>query len=425
MIQNKFRSSGRRRGQRGVGLVELALAMIIFSLVLLASFNMYSRYEDGRRAENQAGVLSLIRNAAETLLMEHYTDYQAGLAVTRNGVTLAFGDTEGELLAPTVAQLNQMAVGLQDAAETPFYKSLAEGGYQIRIRREPAGCEASPMGVECNISGQVCFDQALRDPGRPGEATDGFAVGRMLVKLGENGGASVNDADGSTIYGFGGAWELANPIAGSPTGIVCSRLGFGSAGFGNFLRVRDTRDPQFQNNVTVGGGVNIQRSAIMGAACTAEEEGLITGSVLDNGKQILIRCNGASFEPLTGITHVAAGSSCVNDGDFALDYNSGISLVCSSGNWVSQEGRGVQGLAYYTHGATVPQPTCPPLHQPAAVVAAVSASNIIGMNNLGNNTGSFQAAINAAWQVAITGADGASVAGNNALALIVTNCVHI
>lgn len=417
-----LRSTARTR-QLGFGLIEVALAMILFILVAFGAYRAYLHWDDGRRAENQAGVMTLIRDGAEALLLEHYADYQAGLDVVRNGVTLPFGSATGEALAPTVAQLNAMDVGLKNTAESPFYKSLSSGGYSIQIERVPAGCEASPMGVQCNITGMICFDTPLRDPKKPDEVTDGYAIGHMLTKLGANGGASVDDADGSTIYGFGGGWDAPNPISGTPPGIVCSRFGFGSAGFGQFLRVRDTRDPEFQNNVTVAGGVNIQTSAVLDAACTAAENGLIVTSQLPNGKSILLRCDGTSYKPVSGIEYATTGGACTTSGDFALDPASGQSLVCSNGMWVNQEGRGVRQLGYYSNGATVPTPACPAGHTPTAAISTVSAANIIGANNAGNNTGSFQASINSSWVVSITGADG-TAAGNNALALVITSCVR-
>lgn len=411
--------------QRGVGVVELSLALIVLSTVIFWGFRTWMQYEDGRRAENQAQVLTQIRDAAETLVFEHYADFQAGLPIERNGVTLDFGEDVGEMLSPTVEQLNAMAVGLHNASPSPYYKSLSNGGYVIRIRREPAGCEATPNGQECNITGLACFDQTLADPRHPENVVDGRAIGRMLNALGANGGASLDD-DGSMIYGFGGAWETDNPVPSQPVGIVCTRFGFGSAGFANFLRVRDTRDPQFQNNVTVGGGVNIQRTASNGDVCTPDEDGLIVQGSVDGGSVVLLRCNGSNFEVLNGITYANAGDTCTaaEEGRFALDPSTGAALICSSGRWISQEDRGVRTLGYYAHNAVVPAPTCPALHTPTAVVAAVSAANIIGANNAGNNTGSFQASIDSSWRVTITGSDG-STAGNSALALVITSCVRI
>lgn len=418
-MQHRVQSASKA-SQKGAFIIQLALAMIVFSAVLLFGFLIWGRYEDGRRAENQAGVLNLIRNSAETLVLEHYDSYQAGADIIRNDFTLPFGSDVGQALQPTVAQLNEMAVGLRNASDNPYYKSLSEGGYVIRVNREPAGCEASPQGQECNITGHVCFDQPLRDPKRPNETTDSFGMGHMLTALGENGGASVDDEDGSIIYGFGGAWQIDNPIPGQPSGIVCARFGFGAAGFGNFLRVRDSRDPEFQNNVTIRGGLNIQRTVVNNQACTVDETGLIAQGVA-GGENVLYRCNGTNFEPVNGIPYGVEGAACAPANQFALVEATGQSLVCSNGRWVMQEGRGVRTMGYYAHNAVVPAPACPALHTPSAVIAAVSAANIIGVNNAGNNSGSFQASINASWRVSILGSSGAQ-AGTSALALVITSC---
>ena len=83
---------------------------------------------------------------------------------------------------------------------------------------------------------------------------------------------------------------------------------------------------------------------------------------------------------------------------------------------------GFRGVGYYAHNAIVPQPTCGAGLSPQAAVSGVSASVIIGANNPGNNTGSWQADINAAtWEVRIMGSDG-SQAGTNARALVTTFC---
>lgn len=101
--------------------------------------------------------------------------------------------------------------------------------------------------------------------------------------------------------------------------------------------------------------------------------------------------------------------------------HTGVQLVCSAGNWVIANNKGLRNAAYYVHGATVPVPACGPGMTPSAVIAAVSASNIIGMNNTGNNTGSFQASISASWGITVVGADG-TPAGNNAMALVFSFC---
>jgi hypothetical protein len=245
---------GRLR-QRGYLMLEAALSLLIAALAAFAGYQATQRADDAARATSQADVLASIRQAAETLIFEKYVEYQAGLPVTRNGVTLAPGAGAGQAMRPTVAQLRTMALGIDGAADTGFYKSLSAAGYRIEVQRVPAGCENAPNpanGSACNISGTVCFDQPVRAYGAAAGEEDGLAIGKMLGRIGGNGGASVLGA-AATITGTGGGWTAPNPIAGQPAGIVCARFGFGASGFGNFLRVGDPRDPNFQGGETVSG----------------------------------------------------------------------------------------------------------------------------------------------------------------------------
>lgn len=407
------------RRQGGFLIITASLALVIMSILALQMWQDQQRRDDNAQAQAQADVLKSVRNAAETLMFEHYTSYQAGQPVTKNGVTLPFGTSPGESMSPTVAQLATMGLGIDGMSDRGSYKSLTDAGYILRLERVPAGCEASPQGRECNLTGLVCYDRALRDPARPAGDVDGEAIGRMMLGLGGDGGASLLGVASGRIVGSMGDWEAANPVAGAPAGIVCSRFGFGSSGFANFLRVRDTRDPEFQNNVTIAGGINVQQTATLGASCAGTAEGMaVWGEV--NGNPVWLRCDAGVWTPGNGITYAVAGDTCTVAGQFAMT-TAGIALVCSNGRWVSQESKGLRTAAYYIHGSTVPTPACGPGLTPSAVIAAVSASNIIGINNTGNNTGSFQASINPSWRVSVTGSDGAA-AGNSATALILTFC---
>lgn len=405
--------------QRGVLALSAALALIIMAIVAYQTWQAQMRRDDHSNAEGQADVLKSVRTAAETLMFEHYASFQAGLPITKNGVTLPFGNNPGESMSPTVAQLATMGVGIDNMDDRGSYKSLVDAGYIVRMERVPAGCEASPSGRECNLTGLACFDGALRDPGTPIGSVDGEAIGRMMLRLGGDGGASLLGVAGGRIVGSQGDWEAPNPVAAAPAGIVCSRFGFGSAGFARFLTQYDPRDPFFQNNVTIAQGLNVQQTATVGASCVGTEEGMAVWGAVD-GNPVWLRCEAGVWEPGNGITYAVAGDTCTANGAFAMT-TSNVALVCSNGRWVSQDEKGLRTAAYYTHGSTVPTPACGAGLTPSAVLAAVSASNIIGTNNPGNNTGSFQASINGAWGVTVTGSDGAA-AGNSATALILTFC---
>lgn len=396
-------------------MLSTALALIVAAVVALIGYREQAAKTQADFEQIQADTIASIRVAAEKLVFDHYVDFQEGKPITHDNVTLAWGDEVGAALHPTVAQLAAMDLGLTGISETGSYKSLVQGGYDITIQRSPAGCEASPLGADCNITGMVCTDRPVRDPNSAAEV-DAFGIGKMLLRIGGNAGASLLGGTGE-IMGIGGGWTAPNPIAGAPAGIVCARFGYGAGTMFDFLRVRDTRDPQFMNNMTLKGGLNVLSTANVGDACPTDGMAL-WGQI--NGAPVWLRCMAGQWTPANGISYAVEGSACTQDANFGMS-TANVALVCSNGKWVSEARSGLQNSAYYQHGNVVPTPACRPGLVPSAVVAAVSASNIIGSNNTGNNTGSFQATLSPAWQVTITGSDG-SAAGNSAMALILTYC---
>ncbi|KAB7603427.1 hypothetical protein ET532_011595, partial [Verminephrobacter sp. Larva24] len=386
----------QRRRARGWFLISAMLGLTILSLAALYLFREQHAKTQAALAQVQADTIGAIRTAAEILVFEHYADYQQGNGLTRGSVSLAWGHSPGQALRPTVAQLAQMNLGIDGISDVGSYKSLAQAGYDISIQRAPAGCELSSHGVDCSITGLVCTDRPVRDLNDRAEV-DSFGIGKMLLRIGGNAGTSVLGGTGE-IIGSGGGWSQPNPIAGAPAGIVCARFGYGVAEYWNFLRVRDTRDPQFMNDVTLRGALHVRSTAVQGATCTTPGMALWGQT---EGKPVWLQCSNGLWQPGNGLAYAAEGDSCAEDADFGLTTGN-VALVCSNGKWVSQAQIGLRSAAYYQHGATVPHPACRAGLSPSAVLAAVSASNIIGANNTGNNTGSFQANIDPAWRVTIT-----------------------
>lgn len=247
--------------QAGFAIESVALALLVMSLAAAAAYRATVQADQISMAVIQADALKNVANAAETLVMEHYDSYQAGLPVTRNGVTLNFGTAAGESMTPTLANLRAMAVGLTPGTDFGNYKTLVDATYITQIERIPAGCELSPAGQTCNIQGMVCMDRPLQEIGAPAGETDDLGIGAIFGRIGGDAGSSYAGSAG-TITGANGSWTRANPFAGSPIGLVCQRFGFGSAAFGRFLRVRDSRNPDFQGALTVKDSINTTTGSI-------------------------------------------------------------------------------------------------------------------------------------------------------------------
>ena len=275
-----------KKSNAGFLMLELSLALLLSSVAAGLAFWSAHRAEMASQAMIQADQLQNIAHAAETLLIEHYQDFQSGQAVIRNGVRLEFGNAFGQALNPSLDQLRSMALGLSTGSNVGSYKSLQKASYLTQIQRVPVGCEDSKSGASCNLTGLVCLDQAVQDITHTTAAShseiDGFGLGKMIGKIGGNAGISlIGSAD--QIIGAGGAWTANNPIINQPAGIICVRFGFGASGFGQFLRVHDNRDPQFQNNLTAQGNITSSTGSVGAGIGQSENQKCTLGEILNSG----------------------------------------------------------------------------------------------------------------------------------------------
>lgn len=426
--------------QRGYLMLEGALALLLTLFATYLAISSSYRAEQATLAMAQADNLKNVANAAETLVLEHYMDYQAGLPITRSSVTLPFGSSFGQALAPSLDQLRTMDLGLTSPASNfGSYKSLVNATYKISIKRIPEGCETSPLGATCNITGLVCLDKPVTEYGATGPTEiDTFAIGKMIGKIGGNAGTSIVGSE-SLITGSGAAWSEPNPISNKPAGIICAKFGFGAAGFGQFLRVKDTRDPDFQGGQTLSGKVpdspytlvvngdtiikgslTINNGGPVGADCQPEG-GTVWGEVAK--VPMLLKCVNGKWIP-TGITLAKENDPCDPEGRIAQTIT-GSSLICREGKYrpmTDMVGRGgIYQVAIYRHGQTVPLPVCSGATVPRLVIMGVVGACSVGGGDCPNSTGSFVGKI-VNGKVSILGSNGVSVAGNEAMMTVAGMC---
>src|ERR1700744_4447163 len=238
-------AAGGRR-QRGNALVFALLGLLISALGA-AGVIEGSRLQARREAGNgEATILDNLRGAANNAIFDSMGLIQNGAAFSRNGVTITPVDADGQLVwQPSVLQL--AAMGYLPPGWTATTSTLNDAPYAIAFSRVPAGCVA----VACNIEGHVVLMGPIRE-GRGDSGGDGAVIGPILARIGADSGVSLPMGP-AQIQGFGNPWTLANPVAGQPAGVVAVRVGTASSGFGQFVRIGDTRDPNLQGNLTVVG----------------------------------------------------------------------------------------------------------------------------------------------------------------------------
>jgi hypothetical protein len=233
---------GRR--QRGNALVFALLGLLVSALGavgVLQGSRLQARHEAG---SGEATILDNLRGAANNAIFEAMGSIQNGAAFSKNGVTITPVLVDGELVwSPSIAQL--VAMGYLPPGWTAASSTLNNAPYAIAFHRLPAGCVAAA----CNIEGHV----VLEGPIRSGPTdSDGAVIGPILARIGADSGVSL-PMDPAHIQGFGNTWILDNPVPGRPAGVVAIRIGTASSGFGQFIRIGDTRDPNLQGNLTVAG----------------------------------------------------------------------------------------------------------------------------------------------------------------------------
>ena len=292
---SKFsRLSRRSKPQKGWLLFEAGIAIILSAALAGLTANAVNRASLASAASSQGENIKSVALAAENLVGEFYDSFQAGLPITRSGITLpcAAGvacEAAGQARSPTIDNLRDMALGLTPSSNFGSYKTLAAATYITSIRRVPANCETVPdpisgalNGSTCNITGLVCMDRPVQPYGAAVGITDDFGIGAMFGKIGADAGTSM-PSDPAIITGANDAWSAPNPFAGNPIGIVCVRFGFGSASMRNFLRVNDTRNPNFQNDVTVGGNVFSRNGTVGAGTGTSAGVDCRLGEILNSG----------------------------------------------------------------------------------------------------------------------------------------------
>jgi len=323
-IRSRSMKQGLRR-QAGFALMELTLALIVSAVLAAAALEMNLQANRMAFMQIEADNMSALAAAGSALASEKFTELQSGTALSRNGKTLNPGTNAGQTYAPAIADL--IALGYLSAsfpAQAVFNNGQA-GNYRVNIWREPAGCELVQV-TSCDVVGWVYIDTPITANGST--EPDGPAISTIVKRLGGSGGFSLNINPG-TINGAGMAWSRANPVGGTPAGVVAARFGYVSSGLGQFVRVNDTRDPNLRGKLTVQNETKSDffytDIKTIGAACTTENAIASTTSAV-------VICSGGTWQSIG--SRAAPADVCAPDGKVATSTSTGEQLICKNGRYV-------------------------------------------------------------------------------------------
>ena len=325
-LRTSSRGGAARRRQRGNALVFALLGLLVSALGavgVIQGSRLQAKHDAGN---GEATILDNLRVAANNAIFESMGLIQNGAAFSKNGVTITPASVDGELVwAPTIPQLATM--GYLPPGWTATTSTLNAAPYAIAFQRVPAGCAAAA----CNIEGHI----VLLGPIRSGAVdSDGAVIGPILARIGADSGVSL-PTDPAHILGFGNPWSLDTPVAGQPAGVVAVRIGTASSGFGQFVRIGDTRDPNLLGNLTVAGNTLFGNGTTSSEFRSALQVDAQPVAVRDAGGNpcvtlrpdgvVEILCTGSLsatsgvFKDTAGHATAIAGSGLVTTGNVAAD----------------------------------------------------------------------------------------------------------
>ena len=276
--------------QRGFALLELSVALLIGTLLLVWGATALMRQADDAAARATGAWMLEIRNAAYRMLERHFDALSEG----RPPVGPQGGLLYADMHAPTLAEFKAQGLlpqGFPEAAPT---------GGTARIRlAAPSSCP----GEACRVDALIYASAPLSDrQGRPD-------MMRMAVFAEAAGGYGGHATAGSESRLRGKTFDFPNPYASGsatlPAGTPVLWAGMDLATAAQYVRRFDERDPQLKAGLTVAGTVTGKRlqageylqiagQAVQGGACSPN------GLVGRTPEGALLACQSGRWRPAGG-----------------------------------------------------------------------------------------------------------------------------
>jgi hypothetical protein len=343
----------QRARQSGNALVTSLLALVLLGVTAAAKLNQDIATSQRNVGLTEASLFQTIGRAGQSMIDDQLLNMLNGASLTRNAVTIPLALVNG-VPTYTISMANLATMGYTPAGFA-VPTSLANGQpYRMRITRLPVGC----VFPNCTIEGLIWIDGPILGTRNLAGTVNGNIVGAMLTQLGANGGVSLA-TNAANIAGFGNSWVQANPVAGTPPGVVALR--FDGMYMPDLLRVGDTRDPALLGDLTVAGNIagggtltaagatTLNNTLTVAGATNLGTTATIGGNTTVGGT---LTVNGAGGVTINGANGVAIGACARVDGatgrggfacqafnDLPAGYTGGVRTVdmVASGNVLASD----------------------------------------------------------------------------------------
>ncbi|CAB3737492.1 hypothetical protein LMG6001_05262 [Achromobacter insolitus] len=275
--------------QRGFSLPGLVVTLALSTMAAIwASGQVVQRIEDS--AARAAGVwLTQIRQAVADVLARHFAVLAKGEGPRNEQGVPLFADP----LAPTMDELRGLGMLPADFPD----RSALGFSAQIRIARAP-----SCPGERCRLDGLVYSAAPLLKSGT--QAPDLIGISTAIDAARGYGGAIWPGKPGLVR---GAAFSFPNPLMPGlpvhPPGTLALWAGVGAGGpdLDRYVRLRDTRDPQLQGNLSVASSAQIGSYLAVGARAGAGQACRLPSGTMANSEQgELLTCQSGTWEPASG-----------------------------------------------------------------------------------------------------------------------------
>jgi prepilin-type N-terminal cleavage/methylation domain-containing protein len=291
MAKRSVRRMAQPFGQYGFALIELAIALMIGTLLLVWGSAALMRRADDAAAQAAGAWLLEIRHAVYRMLERHFDKLaEGGVPIGADGAPLY-----ADMHAPTLVEFK--AQGLLPSG---FPESSPIGG-SVKVRLSPpSGCP----GAACRVDALIYASRPLSD------AQEQPDMMRMALLTEAAGGYGGYATAGTASRLRGKTFDFSNPYAPGaevlPAGTPVLWAGMDLATATQYVRRFDKRDPELKGGLTVDGGISTT-GQVAGWRLQANEYLQIAGQA-------------------------SPGSGCGPDG-LVGRTQSGALLSCQSGVW--------------------------------------------------------------------------------------------
>ncbi len=244
----------QRHSQQGYALLELALALLLTTLLAAwGAHTFMNRYNDAQ-AQAAAVWMESVHKAVIAYIKHHGPAIQTAFGP---GDIVLEGFTDWA--APTIRELVQAGFLSSGIPES----TRLTGSARIDVWRG-GSCPGNGCIVEALVHGRrPLYDDARNEP------REAMLAQWLLAARGH--GAAVHGNDPTRIRGASFAFDSMLPDGTQlPVGTVGMAVTAEHLALWNYLRVRDPRDPDFQGDLSAAGQLVIGAQSSLDTACEPE-----------------------------------------------------------------------------------------------------------------------------------------------------------